>query len=754
MLRWILACTFVLVVCVGSAFGARLDDRFIEVMPPFQACSDKTLIDAGDYRSYKADVLKAVTAQGSNKVQVLAPTGIAVNQIQTVPRLSTSDQAQDLDPVTFLRDIGMEVREYMKGAKERVEKIYGCFGQVAFAKPALSPGAVDQPKILRDKYKLTDAQCAKIRADTKTVVRDLQAKARIELALASTRARPAIPSVSYPPPPNVDEAKRAALREKAAKSPSYPPAVDVMYYPKLATVPDNIVPAGIPSLSNAEKQKVEAIVKEFLVKYNANLDRFDSGSKTGPLPLFESFYIYHRLQYMEILQRAPILAYLGFNDWSASQSGKMDKQIFNAAGSLWSNSLYELKRVNTALARAESDLKKGFFDLRTDRQMRSDASWSLIDFLVYQNTIEKQLKAKARRCAVATSLAFHQENSNYRFMIGAGGAIIVGSVALSVFAPPVVLLGFTFTAAESTALLLGPPIGFAFTADSYFNYKRVEQGAFNAVVQKPGETAPVNPDQVVAARKEYEFSILLQPLDFIGTGLIGKFAAFTAARVGLKAEGLSAREINELLVKSQSRDASVAVPARNRINQITRNYIFKIFGREPSAAESRMVETMMARGFSGTTERPSLENIESFAAKMRDVPVNERDAVAMRATAIFEKLDPGKFNDLSRANVVLVVEAASEFGITSVDQLVRTLETWDQGLEALARTYELAAQKARDPALLQNAAFKNGSLEVKQAMAMDAALSDLLERSSKYRAMNESEQAAVRKQMGICGLGS
>lgn len=775
MLRWILMSALVLVLSVGSAFAQKVDSRFSkELVSPFQACQSVGLVHNSDYVKYPALVKELARKAAPGKIQALPPTGFTKGRIEVAPQLRPDSTLADRNPITFLRGIGTYVSQYMAGSMARTEKIIGCYAQMpgsAQWKPSLNlDGRADAYQVaiyLAKRNKLPEegaGGCKEIRANTKKTILAHQSIARVHLALAQMSPSPnnvGIPLNVMPPQSGVGvTGGTAKSREDVAalRDPTITAASIIVPNNDLnqRTLSDVLKAEKLPPLTRAERSKAEAYANEFLKSYNVYLDAYDTykarGQNYGPLALWSSFFANHRLKYYDQLQQAPVLAYIADTDLSGNDG---DEKIFWAALKLWKNAAKAQASVKKALAESVKDLKGGFLNVNNPADRVSDASWDMKNFLVYQQAIENTLKKMPQRCAIASALAYHDTNANLRFMVLSAGAILVASVAVGVIVPPVALslggLGtMSFTAAQTAALLMGPPIGLAFTADSYFNYKRAQRAVLNAVVNPVGVANPGRPEPVVAARQALTLAIALEPLDWLGTGVLGRLSFVTAAKVGLRIEGMTAKEMAILITKSESTNPAIANPARKAIKLSMDNYIKGLFGGTTTAADERLAKAMMDAGFMGTVERPTMAHLEEIAAGLKGLKGAERIAVADHAAAIFSRLRPGAQNDLKRAEVVQVVRAAANFGLTDVDQLVRNIDDWTEGLGGLAKVYDDAAKRMDDPAMLENPAFKNGTAEERRSIALEATLDEKLKLNPRYAEMSEADRTATRRQMCLC----
>lgn len=704
--------------------------NFQTVVSPFKACSDVRLIKYEDYQKNQAEVMGLI---GKTNVQVMPPTGFTKTQIQAAPKLSKSDVARDLSPHALLTDIGGVAAKYLDSSILKMEKMVSCYlqqkGSAAW-KPKLNlDGRLDEfnrAMAIQARTKPPEQGengCIKLRSLLKQAVVLNQREARVHLALSVKAPSVALPASAY----SVNNyGPTKYTREQARSNPSNPKVSPTsLYSVKLSggRFPQMLIPKDMPDLSAAEKARVHAIAAKFASTYEPALDKWESKTWDGPLPRLESFSINHRLNYYEVLQRVPVLGYLGTNRLDGVAG---DEAIFWASMQVLKNAYKERGRIKQAFAKSQNNLVPWYKDAK------SESAWRLMDFLIYQNTIEDLLKARPRRCAIATALSFYNDDGKARFAVVTGGALVVATVATAIIAPPVApaiagsgasLLG----TAEVAALILGPPVGFAFTAKSYFDYSRVKQATLNNVVNASGQKTLAKPSQVIAAQKELTFAVAMLPLSFVGTGVISKTLAYSAVKSGLQNAGLSSQKMATLMANARSTNPQIANAARREIQDAVGKYAQKLYGRIPSATEEKLAQTMLDKGFLGNPQKPQVGLLERMAQKLAKLNPARRDEVAKKAEEIIKRLDPSKVAGAKQSQVMDLVESAAAFGADDIDSLVKNINEWPEGLDGLTSVYKSAAEKmAADPDLITNPAFKNATPEGKRAMAMQKALDDRL----------------------------
>jgi hypothetical protein len=251
------------------------------------------------------------------------------------------------------------------------------------------------------------------------------------------------------------------------------------------------------------------------------------------------------------------------------------------------------------------------------------------------------------------------------------------------------------------------------------------------------------------ARDNLAFGLGLAPLDIAGLGMykgavtIGsKFFAKVIANgqlaKALRAKGLPEHEVKRLIAEVQdTKDVTAASKAANRI----------VAELDIPTEQMDFARAMERKKLISETDEAATEKLEQI---FRTVPAAERPVLLQNARQLLERVNSAKINNGNRAEVIDVMMNAARFGMKTPDdaeRIGRIVSDWDEGLDGLARTFEIASKKMNDPKIRGLA-----SVQARQDAAFKSALDDLRASNPSLKAMPDSQWAKMRDEMTVCPM--
>jgi hypothetical protein len=307
------------------------------------------------------------------------------------------------------------------------------------------------------------------------------------------------------------------------------------------------------------------------------------------------------------------------------------------------------------------------------------------------------------------------------------------------------------SAAAPAAMATG--VGLVFSAgiytNDYLNYANAKRRTFGAVdtvnVAADGRKGMNVGDikDFEAARDQLILSAAMSPADLIGTGIYLKTAGAAATTLGmlvkkpleraalksaLRNKGMSEVAIEGLFKQVQSADPNVAAAAAKQLITET--------GADP--AKVKFVRSAASKGLF----------LEQNPAAMKEVLDEVKNGqVYTRAMEIMDNMNAAKINAGNRDQALKAAIAGAEFGVTDPKRLAAIITDWDEGLDGLTKTYEIAAKKMNEPKIRGLA-----SVEERQSAAFASALDELRAGNPELKAMPENQWAQMKENMMTCPL--
>ncbi len=713
---------------------------------PFEVCKDVPLISNKDYLKNKDFWDQARVECEALDIQILPDTGF-INTL--IGKLGEQDDA--VRSMEFLNRVGKRTAQYMQTNNEITDHLIHC----AKKDKAWFDAQLAKAKTPEEREFYDYGTCDNVMAKAKKQINEAASKARVLVGfLAEQRSQ-------LPGWRQIADGLRGISGSKLAIE---------------TQDPTDEEKKEIARMADKHWKGRDAFVKEYKEGYRVGADGTKYPNVVGNTQFVEAEY--KKKKYLEtwdellaIVQQVPALAYLEptdvyreesyTNEFGAESSvnvrekgkfgpgGANDAEIARAAEKVLKNGIETRNEVLKIVADgAKTEMRGGRgTKIKLSEQQRLD---KMFELMKYGPVARELLKEDPSMCQTATGIANHISNTELRnnvaLMVGmlgtAGAAAVIG---------PAVLAG-TAVAAAATPALIGTGVGIGFSAylgsKDYQRYADSKRRTFSVVETEGVLAKGTEPQRAVADVREFDqyrnnfaLAIALSPLDLVGSGLymgaagmtIGKFLEGPGARLALsqalRAKGLTQVDVDRLLKNLVSSDPAVAKAAARKVMT------------EVGLDENQIKFIRMAASKRAFTEQ-SPEAMEAILKEVKD------GRVYMGAMKVLEGVNSAKINPANRDQVLRAAIAGAVFGVNDPKKLATVITDWDEGLDGLARTYEVAALKMKsDPAIAQIA-----SLEEKQRASFRAALNDLRAENPELRAMNDAEWKKMADEMEVCPL--
>lgn len=725
------------------------DIRFSE--SPFEACQDAAMLKKSDYEKNKAFWDRAINECGA-KVQVLPDTGFFNTMIS---KLGESDE--NTRSAAFLEKVGERAKFYVQTNNKITETLIRCAKNDKDWFAEKLSQATGNDKML---YKMEN--CGKLTKLVRSTMDGIAPEMRLLVALS--RYQDTMPHYHETGP---------AMEQKNARNNLniYMGAAPGILVPKM----DKLTEAEIEKAAKVFDQDSKEFDKEFLelkARHKAIYEQMvkEDGNDFRARTAFPRYSEYkeqnrfntkeyqdflmrkrqdkqleYRQRYMQLLAKAPVFAYIGGKNYS-------DKDLAAAAEKVLKNGKEELETIQSALddARKVTHTRSG--DISKSDEKKAKA---MFHFMKYGPVVNELVKEDPSQCKVATGIAHYIANTELRNNVALMAGMLggVGFVALrgSALVAGTALAGFSNAALATFAAL---PVSASLYYKDYRNYVEAERRVFNVLETENTGTSIATLEDYMQARDALTMSIAMAGtgMDFWGMGLTkgtlamtaagaaGRLGARTAARAAiirtLESKGMAKAEVETLLKTLAGSDAKAAGKAAATV-------IDKL-GLDKN--EIRLMRLLGERGFLKPAHNKAFE--EAFQQQLAHLSARERQRVVQDALAVMEHINPAKLNDMNRAKVLEAMMAGSQFGVNDPKRLAGIINDWDQGIEGLTKTFQVAQSKMN----LKEVA-RIGNVEERQAKAFSLALDELMEANPEFKAMKASERQAAKSQMGMCAIG-
>jgi hypothetical protein len=728
---------------------------------PFESCKDVTMISNSDFKKNETFWKEAIGECGIN-VQVLPDSGFFQSVLS-----SLKDQDVGTSSYEFLKKVGERAGGYQQLNNDLADHLRHC----AMNDKAWFDTKLGNAKTKEEKDFYDFGTCEKTVAKVKKAAKEAGEKARIKRAVLeatgsrwegmkgflknATGSKLAIESMPIPEAEmaaakkiqaeddkKVNDDFQAAIKEnmkkfEAAKA-KKERAMQAIRAGK-ASKEDALAAASEPTRDPGIPSWFQGWYRETRGGENPNANTAKPYVAQAVMPMQSKIWAAHKDDFLAKLGEVPVLAYLGSVD-------PTNEELAKAAAEVLKNGEAELKDIRAKLTKAAAPV---WANGRASRKPSlEERGQSLLEMMKYGPIVNELLKEDSMSCRTATGVANMILSSDARknTALIAG---MVGTIGAAALVGPAALAG---TALASPALLatgVGAAWGASIAYGDHQDYIRAKQRTFSVVETQENGRAIAGVKDFEEAREQFLLAAALSPIDLVGSGLglkagaalgynMGKMLEKPGAKIALsqalKKRGLSEVEIESHFSKLVSADAAVAGPAARKI--------LTEVGIDPSHVN--FVRMAASKGLF----KP--ENPEAFAAVMKEV-TNRKGSGATNAVKIahdvIKDVNAAKINSGNRDQVLRAAIAGAEFGHREPAKLAAVINDWEQGLDGLARTYEIARTKMDVPEIRGLA-----TLEARQNAAFSKALDDMMEGNPEFRMLTAEDRAAAKSQMMACGI--
>lgn len=713
---------------------------------PFEVCKDVPLISNKDYLKNKEFWDQARVQCEEIDIQILPDTGFFNTMIG---KLGEQDDA--VRSIEFLKRVGERTAKYMQTNNEITEHLVHCAKKDKnWFDTQRAKAKTEEERAFYD-YSTCDGVMQKARKQ----INDAASRARILVGLIAEQRK------------NVAGWRKIGDKLRGAVGSKLPIETQE---------PTEAEKKEIARLADEHKRAREQFLEKEVGPLKADASQVDQENHYVATAVAESkfntdAYLKTWDELLGVIQQVPILGYLKPNDVYREESytdefgvpnnivhrengkfgpnGANDDEIAKAAQEVLNNGVATRNEVLKILAdgaKTEGRAGRGA-KRKIGEQERLDKMFELMQ---YGPVAREILKEDPAMCQTATGIANHISNTELRnnvaLMVGmlgtAGAAAVIGPAALA----------GTAVAAAATPALLATGVGVGFSAylgvKDYERYADSKRRTFS-VVETDGVLAKGSePQRAVADVKEFDryrnnlaLALALSPLDLIGSGIfmgtagftVGKFlegpGARTALSAALRAKGISQIDVDRLLRNLVSSDPAIAKAAARKIMT------------EVGMDENQIRFIRMAASKRAFSE----QNPEAMNAILQEVKDGKTYMGAMK---ILESVNSAKINPANRDQVLRAAIAGAEFGVNDPKKLAAVITDWDEGLDGLARTYQVAAKKMKEDPNIS----KIVNVEERQRASFRAALDDLRAQNPELKAMNDADWKKMADEMQTCPL--
>lgn len=682
---------------------------------PFEACKDKVFLSHDDYakqKSYWDDVLKDC---GSEGVELLPDVGFTVSEIKNAA-----------DSISFLQEVGSKALKTLDANIAHMEKVKDCF--------ARSDAAASVSETLIDlRNKAFGKNCAEVKNDVKKLIAEVQPKARHALAIMGGLDPKAI----------FDGDSKTAVNGRL----HIPSTIDLASKELGKGVSTSIYPEDIAPYVFGEREDAATAA----MKVAKSLEEKVKAKELTAYQGLEQYYKWKeevRGEYISLLQKAPILAYLGTTKIDGKEG---DYALLNATKKLLENAKKERAQMAKTIENGKLDYSvSGRSGSNQRARSKSDQAKSMLDFMVYVPTIEKMLKDDSKYCSTATALAQHVEKAHMRNMSGVVGATLLAGAATTLF-PPSAVIGVVTTKQLLAGLVLGPILSAGFAGYDYAELQKAKQGAWTSIGSEGKDGGSIRKTEDVAeARSTLNWDVILSPTALIGTGISGATANFfkqAAAKSMLVERGVAKEEAKKLVALTRSNQKNVSVDAQKMVDAAAKDFIKAKTGlskAEDLKKLDEITEELAAKGFLGRVSALEARHMNDVSIAIKGL---EKQEGAQRKfmdgfLATLREMNGAKLNDATRTQKLKLAIAFNEFGIRDSQRAARMVNDWDEGIEGLTKTIQLATKKLNNREL---ASVSN--LAERQKLAWEAAVDEQVSKSPYYREAPAAARDEARAEM-------
>lgn len=725
--------TLLLAAPLAALGSSPIDDVAFQTSP-FEVCKDATMISTKDFKKNE-EFWKQAIGECAIDVQVLPDTGFFNTMVGKLGGAYHSKRAVD-----FLEKVGDRTAKYVELNNDITEQLRRCAlkDKAWFEGMAAEAGSKEERAFYN--FESCEDSLDKVRKSFKEIGPELRTLISISNATGS-KWDSLKAGVKYLTGSNMPLEKMALTASEKAEADKIMAKEEAEVQKKFAEA----VKRNKEKLQeNRERAKTDPRVNEkegvdsWFIGWNTETRGGENPSaKTArpyidmaTLPIKNEQLAKHRDKINELLGKLPVSAYL-------SSEKPTDAELAAAFQKVLDNGKGTKKEIAEILAAGK---KSNLSD--------NDRAKKMLELMKYGAVVKEVLAENpAGSCSVATGIANSIANTELRNNVALMTGML-GSMGAAALLGPVALGGTALTAAgASTVAATG--VGLAFSAGIYNhdieNFAQARRRAFSVTETVDRGKALGDMKDFQEARDQLVMSAALSPADLLGTGTFFKAAAMgagslsvakliakplqrSALKKALKSKGMADEAIEGLFKQAQSSDPQVAAAAAKQLILET--------GADPTKV--KFVRAAASKGL-------FLEqNPEAMKEVLKEV---KNGQVYTRALDIMDNMNAAKINAGNRDQALKAAIAGAEFGVTDPKRLAAIITDWDEGLDGLTKTYEIAAKKLNEPKIRGLA-----SVEERQNAAFASALDDLRASNPELKAMPEKQWAEMKDNMMTCPL--
>jgi len=717
---------------------------------PFETCQNITFVGKEDYAKNKEFWDKAINECGAD-VQVLPDTGF----FSTI-KFKLGEQDENRRSNLFLRRVGARAAGYVELNNRLTEHLIQCArkNQKWFEERAATARSKEEEEF----YDF--AKCENVLDALKETMAEVRPQLRQAVALSryqdimqahelGSNTQPekflnsymqAAPGLVIPR--GLERMEKDEIAAAVKRFNEDTKEIEASFEKRLAELRNREAELKKQGMSDWEvRQRLPKWFYEYNPKSKWNNVTFQDHLKRERQVKFAKY----RDEYMQLLTKAPILAFLG-------KKNPTNEEIAAAAEQLLKNGKEEQARIEKTLASVDKPVTTAGKSLPKSDQAQAK---EMFEFMKYGPIVRELLAEDPSQCKTATGIANYISNSELRnnvaLMAGMVGGIGYLAVRGTALVAGTALAGLSNTAIATMAAL---PVAGGFYYRDYKNFIDAERRFFNVPETERFGTAVGDLKEYEEAKNALSMSLAIAGtgIDFWGLGLgkgiamvggaafagkLGTRAASSAALKGtLKSKGLSEAEIAKVFADLNSGNKDTAARAAAKL----------IKDLNLDDAEIRFMRIAAQKGV--LKEQNAQGLMDPIQRELGKLNAEERKRVYSKAMEILEGVNSAKLNEYNRRQVLESAIAGARFGIKDPKQLAAKINDWEEGLEGLTKTFRLA-KRHLDDAKIRNIA----NLEARQEAAFDKALDEMRALNPELKAMPESEWAKMKPGLRSCGLG-
>ncbi len=482
-------------------------------------------------------------------------------------------------------------------------------------------------------------------------------------------------------------------------------------------------------------------------------------------PIKEKIFTRHQEEFQKHLGELPLLGYLGApaavkpgnlgsglsqaamavaqsKNWTGyPKQSATDEELARAMEQVLKNGYKTKKELDRLLA--EGSQEEETFSMANEfgeyggtpetkiKLSDEDRARKMFDLMKYGPVVNEILKEDPKSCHVATGITNTIFNTDLRDNMALVVGLLGTAGAAAAVGPTLVAGALATPAVFATGA--GALFSVGITMRDYDRYVEARTRTFNAVETTDKGKALASVRDFEEARDIVALDLALHPLDFIGSGILGKVLESPSARRALmgalKNKGVSKTEAEQLIKNLSSKNVDTAANAAKTIIE-----------------KGVDDDTMKFIGMAAKKGLFADRNPEAINAVLKVV---KDKRIAKNLEKIMDKIDPNFVNAANGKQVRDASVAAAEFGIKDPEKFAAHLKEWGSDIEGLTATYRLAAKKMESADLIR----RIPDVSRRQEVALKSALDDLLTKNDpNYTKLSAAAKRAQRDEMAGCAL--